>query len=83
MRSEKAAVSEMPENIPESESDQKQVEDEVESILPCQVNNSQKQQKVSKAIIVHSSLAAISAVCNEVTAMDLGTEPTFLRKSQK
>ena len=75
VRSEKAAVSEMPENIPESPSDQKQVEDEVESIIPCQMNNSQKQQKVSKAITVHSSLAAIIAVCDEVTDMDLQTDP--------
>ena len=43
VRSEKAAVSEMLENIPESQSEQKQLEDEVESILPCQVTNSQKQ----------------------------------------
>ena len=69
--------------MPESQSDQKQVEDEAESTLPCLVNNSQKQQKVSKAITVHSSLATISAVCDEVTAMDLQTDPTWLQKSQK
>ena len=58
----------------ESERVQKQVEDEAESILTCKVNDSQKQQKVSGAISVHSSLAAISAVCDEVKAMDLQTE---------
>ena len=83
VRLEKVAVFKMPGNIPESLSDQKQVEDEVESILPCRVNTSQKQQKVSRAITVHSSLATISAVCDEVTAMDLQTKPTFLQKSQK
>ena len=81
VRSEKAAISNLVEKLPESQSDQ--VEDEVESTLPCLVNNSQKLQNVSKAITVHSSLAAISAVCDEVTAMDLQTDPTLLRKSQK
>ena len=47
------------------------MEDEAESILNCRVNDSQKQQRVSGAITVHSSLAAISALCDEVKAMDL------------
>ena len=57
--------------MPESEREQKQVEDEAESILTCRVNDSQKQQKVSGAITVHSSLATISSMCDEVKAMDL------------
>ena len=80
VRSEKAVISKLVENMPES--DQKRVEDEAESVLPCQMNNPQKQQKVSKAITVHSSLAAISAVCDEVTAMDLQTEPNVCRKAR-
>ena len=83
MRSEKVAVSNLVEKLPESQSDQKQVEDEVESTLPCLVNKSQKLQKVSKAVTVHSSLAAISAVCDEVIALDLQTDPTMLWTSQK
>ena len=71
MRSEKAAVSNLVEKMLESPSDQEQVEDEVESTLPCLVTNSQKLQKVARAITVHSSLATISVVCDEVTAMDL------------
>ena len=71
VRSEKAAVSGLVENMPESQRDQKQVEDEAESTLTCLVNKSQKLQEVSKPITVHSSLAAISAVCDEVTATDL------------
>ena len=71
VRSEKAAVSELVKNMPKSERAQKQVEDEAESILTCRVNDSQKQQKVSRAMIVHSSLATISAVCDEVKVMDL------------
>ena len=73
VRSEKAAVSELVKNMPGSEQEQKQVEDEAESILTCRENDSQKQQKVSGAITVHSSLDAISAVCDEVKAMDLQT----------
>ena len=69
--------------MPDSLSDKKQVEDEVESTLPCLANKSQKLQKVSRPITVHSSLAAISAMCDEVTAMDLQTDPTLLWKSQK
>ena len=71
VRSKSAAVSELPDKMPKSECKQKSVEDEMESVLLCQVNHSPKQQNVSKAITVHSSLAAISAVCKEVTDMDL------------
>ena len=63
----KATVSELVKNMPESEREQKQVEDEAESILTCRVNDSQKQQKVSGAVTIHSSLAAISAVCDDDT----------------
>ena len=49
--------------------------DEKESVLPYSVNNAPKQQKVSTAVTVHSSLAAISAVCKEVTNMDRQTDP--------
>ena len=47
------------------------------------MNNALKQQEVSRNITVHSSLAAISAVCDEVTATDLQTEPTRMQTSQK
>ena len=78
VRSEKAAVSKSIEKMPESKLEQKQVEDEAESILTCRVNDSQRQQKVSGAITVHSSLAAISAVCDGVKAMDLQTKFVLL-----
>ena len=80
VRSERAAASELVKNMPKSKREQKQVEDEAESILTCQVNDSQKQQKVLGAITVHSSLVAISAVCDEVKAMDLQTEFVLLQK---
>ena len=83
VRLEKAAVSELVKNMPESERVQKQVEDEAESIPTCQVNDFQQQQKVLGAITVHSSLAAISAVCDEVKAMDLQTESILPQKRQK
>ena len=83
VRSKTAAVSELPDKMPESECKQKSLEDEMESILPCQVNHSPKQQNVSKAITVHSSLAAISAVCKEVTDMDLQTNPKPSQTYQK
>ena len=44
--------------------------DEKESVLPYSVNNAPKQQKVSTAVTVHSSLAAVSVVCKEVPDMD-------------
>ena len=83
VRSASAAVSQMPDKMPKSQCAKTTVGDAKESLLPYSVNNAPKQQKVSKAITVHSSLAAISAVCDEVTAMDLQTEPTFLQKIQK
>ena len=83
VRSTSAAVSQMPDKMPKSQCEKTIVEDETESVLPYSMNNAPKQQKVSKAITIHSSLAAISAVCDEVTAMDLQTEPTFLQKNQK
>ena len=84
VRSTSATVSQMPDKMPKSQCEKTTVGDEKESVLPYSVNNAPKQQKVSKAITVHSSLAAISAVCgDEVTAMDLQTEPTFLQESQK
>ena len=83
MRSKTTAVSELPDKMPKSECKQKSVEDEMESVLPCQVNHSPKQQNVSKAITIHSSLAAISAVCKEVTDMDLQTDPKPSQTYQK
>ena len=83
VRSTSAAVSQMPDKMPKSQCEKTTVEDETESVLLYSVNNAPKQQKVSKAITVHSSLAVISTVCDEVTARDLQTEPTFLQKSQK
>ena len=59
------------------------MENEVESILPCHVTNSQKQQKVSQTITIRSSLVAISAVCDEVTDMDLQTNPKPSQPYQK
>ena len=49
--------------------------DEKESTLLYSVNNASKQQKVSTAVTVHSSLVAISAVCKEVTDMDRQIDP--------
>ena len=46
------------------------VGDEKESVLLDSVNNIPKQQKVFKAVTIHSSFAAISAVCKEVVDMD-------------
>ena len=83
VRSTSAAVSQMPDKMPKSQCEKTTVEDETESVLLYSMNNAPKQQTVSKAITVHASLAAISAVCDEVTAKDLQTEPTFLQKSQK
>ena len=76
VRSKSAAVSELPDTTLKSECKQIPMEDEMESVLPYPVNNSPKQQRVSNVITVHSSLAAISAVCKEVTDMDLQIEPT-------
>ena len=75
-------VSQMPDKIPKSQCEKITVGDEKKSVLPYSVINAQKQQKVSKKITVHSLLAAISAVCDEVTATDLQTDPTFLQTSQ-
>ena len=83
VRSKSAAVSELPDKMLKSECKQKPEEDETELVLPCQVNHSPKQKKVSKAITVHSSLAAISAVCDEVTDMDLQTDPKPLQPYRK
>ena len=75
VRSEKAAVSQMPDKMPKSQCEKTTVGDEKESTLLYSVNNALKQQKVSTAVTVHSSLAAISAVCKEVTDMDRQTDP--------
>ena len=61
----------MPDKMPKLQCEKTTVGDETESVLPYSVNNAPKQQKVSKAITVHSSLAAISVVCDEVPTMDL------------
>ena len=53
--------------------------DETKLSLPVSVNPAWKQQKVSEPVTVHSSLAAISAVCKEIVAMD---QQTDLRSSQ-
>ena len=67
MRPTSAAVSPMPDNRCADPT----VGDEKELVLPYSVNNAPKQQEVSRNITVHSSLAAISAVCDEVTTTDL------------
>ena len=50
------------------------VGDETESSLPYSMKPAWKQQKVSKPVTVHSSLAAISAVCKEIVEMDQQTD---------
>ena len=75
MRSEKVAVSQIPNKMPKSQCEKTTVGDEKESTLLYSVNNAPKQQKVSTAITVHSSLAAISAMCKEVIDMDRQTNP--------
>ena len=70
VRSASVAISPMPNNMPKSQSAKTTVGDEKESVLPVSVNNVPKQQKVSKVVTVHSSLAAIRAVCKEVVDMD-------------
>ena len=75
VRSTSAVVSRMPDKMPKSQCEKTIVEDETESVLPYSVNNAPKQQKVSTAVTVHSSLAAISAVCKEVIDMDQQTDP--------
>ena len=57
--------------------------DEKESTLLYSVNNAPKQQKVSTAVTIHSSLAAISAVCKEVIDMDRQTKPISSHTSRK
>ena len=65
----------MPDKMPKSQCEKTTVGDEKESVLPYSVNNAPKQQNVSTVVIVHSSLAAISAVCKEVTDMGQQTDP--------
>ena len=79
VRSTSAAVSHMPDNRCMDTT----VGDEKESVLPYSVNKAPKQQKVSQNITVHSSLAAISAVCDAVTATDLQTRSARKQTSQK
>ena len=83
VRSEKAAVSQMPDKMPKSQCEKTTVGDEKESTLLYSVNNAPKQQKVSIAVTVHSSLAAISAVCKEVIDMDRQTDPITSPTYQK
>ena len=69
VRSTSAAVSELPDSLLKSQ-DIYTVGDEQKSSLQTSVHHALKQQKVSRPVTVHSSLAAISAVCKEVIAMD-------------
>ena len=73
VRSENAAVSQMPKSQNENT-----VGDEKESS-----QNVLKQQIVSEAVTVHSSLAAISAVCDETTAMNQQTDHISSRPDPK
>ena len=65
----------MPNKMPKSQCEKTTVGDKKESTLLYLVNNAPKQQRVSTVVTVHSSLAAISAVCKEVTDMDRQTDP--------
>ena len=56
------------------------VGDETKSSFFASVNHAVKQQKVSKPVTVHSSLEAISAVCDEIATTD---QQTDLRCSQR
>ena len=82
VRSFDAAVSDLPDALLKSQ-DIKTVGDEQKSSLHTSVNHALKQQKVSQPVTVHSSLAAISAVCQEVVAMDQQTDHTLSTNSQK
>ena len=58
--------------LPESESsEQNIVEDASESQLTIELKIMSEQQNVSHPMTVQSSLIAISAVCNEITTMDV------------
>ena len=70
MRSTSAAVSHMPDKIPKSQCEKTTVGDETETTLLYSVNNTPKEQTVSTTVTVHSSLAAISAMCKEITDLD-------------
>ena len=83
VRSTSAAVSQMPDKMPKSQCEKTTMEDEKESVLPYSVNNVPKQQKVSTAVTVHSSLVAISAVCKDVMDMDRQIDPTFSHTYRK
>ena len=82
VRSFDATVSDLPDSLLKSQ-DIKTVGDEKKSSLHTSVNHALKQQKVSRPVIVHSSLAAISAVCQEVVAKDQQTDHFLSTTSQK
>ena len=82
VRSFDAAVSDLLDSLLQSH-DIHAVGDEQDSSLHTSMHHALKQQKVSRPVTVHSSLAAISAVCNEVVAMDQQTDHTFSKSYQK
>ena len=82
VRSIDAAVSKLPDSLLTSHN-AKIVGDETKSSFLASVNHAVKQQKVSKPVTVHSSLEAISAVCNEIVEMDQPTDPLFSQTYQK
>ena len=61
----------------------KLVGDETKSSFLASVNHAVKQQRVSKPVIVHSSLDAISDVCKEIVEMDQQTDPLSAQIYQK
>ena len=82
VRSFDAAVSDLPDSLLQSH-DIHAVGDEQESSLHTSMHHALKQQKVSRPVTVHSSLAAISAVCQEVVAKDQQTDNFLSTNSQK
>ena len=69
--------------MPDSEiSEQRRVEDVSESQSMIELEVATRQQNVSQPVIVHSSLAAISAMSDDITAMDLQKCPSVISQRQ-
>ena len=70
--------------LPESEnSEHITVEDASESQHTIELKITSEQWNVSQPVIVHSSLATISAVCHQINAMDLQKSPATISQKQK
>lgn len=59
------------------------VEDALESPPITELENASELQEVSQPVIVYSSLATISVVCDEIVAMDLEKSPLIIPQKQK